>query len=310
MDSNDEIWFGYDGKSTPSKKTFLSNVKEGVTPVTIWPHKEVGHTHEANNELKELGLGGLFNNPKPTRLIRRMMELTIDPCEKSIVLDFFAGSATTAQAVLDENRIRGCSTKFIMIQLPEPTQYVKSDGQYKESEAHKAGYKSISEISKERIRRVIKKLQESSHSEFPLESRSEPEDMGFKVFKLVASNFKPWTGVPDNDPNAYAEQMAIYVDPLVDGWKPENVILEAALREGYSLTAKIEQVPGLTRNRIYLVSDPDKGQRFHICLDDSLNPDDIKRLKLTRDDLFICRDSALDDEKAANLALQCRLKTI
>jgi len=78
MDQYNEIWFGKDGKSVPSRKSFLSDVKEGVTPVTIWPSIEVGHNHESNSEMKSLELGGIFNNPKPTRLLKRILLLSTE----------------------------------------------------------------------------------------------------------------------------------------------------------------------------------------------------------------------------------------
>jgi adenine-specific DNA-methyltransferase len=104
--------------------------------------------------------------------------------------------------------------------------------------------------------------------------------------------------------------MAMFADPLVDGWKPESVIWEVAMKEGYALTSRIEKVGGVKRNAVWRVTDGDKGQSFLICLDAKLEPETLSSLPLGKDDLFICRDAALDDETAANLALQCHLKTI
>ena len=101
MDENNEIWFGENGTQIPSRKSFLCDVKDGVTPVTLWPYNEVGHNHEANNELKDLKIGGLFNNPKPTKLLKRAIILTTNADD--IILDFFSGSATTAHAVMQLN---------------------------------------------------------------------------------------------------------------------------------------------------------------------------------------------------------------
>ena len=146
MDKNNEIWFGEDGTQTPQRKSFLCDVKDGVTPITLWPYKEVGHNHEANNKLKSLGLSGVFNNPKPSRLVSRMITLSDTEEKDGLFLDFFSGSCTTAHAVLDLNKEDGGSRKFIMVQLPEPCE--------EKSEAFKAGYKTIAEIGKERIRRT------------------------------------------------------------------------------------------------------------------------------------------------------------
>ena len=104
--------------------------------------------------------------------------------------------------------------------------------------------------------------------------------------------------------------MELYLDPLVDGWKEENVIYEVATKEGYSLTCRLEKVYEVAENNIWKVTDEDKEQSFYVCLDDTLKRDSVKSLELSTDTLFICRDKALDDELAANLALQCNLKVI
>jgi adenine-specific DNA-methyltransferase len=96
----------------------------------------------------------------------------------------------------------------------------------------------------------------------------------------------------------------------MEGWKPEDVIYEVLLREGYSLTSQIERVAEITTVSIWQVIDDVKGQYFFICLEDVVSLEMIRRLNLSRDDLFICRDRALDDTTTANLALQCRLKVI
>ena len=103
--------------------------------------------------------------------------------------------------------------------------------------------------------------------------------------------------------------MEMFADPLVTGWSPEKVVWEVSIKEGYGLNSRIEQVAldGATVNR---VTDPDKGQSFLICLDDKISLAKLKPLNLKSEGVFICRDAALDDEAAANLALQCRLKTI
>ena len=125
-----EIWFGQDGKSVPSRKSYLSEVKSGVTPVTIWLNDEVGNTHEANNELKSLLGGGVFDNPKPTELIKQILQLSTSPTDGDVVLDFFAGSCTTADALLRLNQEDGGNRKFICIQLPEPVSPPKKIGRW------------------------------------------------------------------------------------------------------------------------------------------------------------------------------------
>jgi adenine-specific DNA-methyltransferase len=135
-------------------------------------------------------------------------------------------------------------------------------------------------------------------------------DLGFRAFRLTESNYSP-----DPDPEAlseeaYAEQLALWADSLlVDGWDATNVIYEVALKEGYGLNIRVEEV-SVENNTVYHVTDPDKEQTFYICLDETLRTDIIDALGLTPDDLFICHDKALDDTLAANLALQARLQTL
>jgi adenine-specific DNA-methyltransferase len=150
-----------------------------------------------------------------------------------------------------------------------------------------------------------------------LETRETPEDLGFKVFKLAPSNYKQWDvavihELPQQSPETYARQAELFADPLVEGWQPENVLYEVALKEGYGLNVTVEPVgaDGIRPETIFRVTDPDKGQSFHLTLVAKIALKDLRPLDLKKDDLFICRDIALDDEAAANLALQCRLKTI
>ncbi|NLV76852.1 MAG: site-specific DNA-methyltransferase, partial [Tissierellia bacterium] len=134
MLNDNRIWFGENGDNVPSIKRFLSEVKSTVTPMTIWKHKEVGHSQEAKRELNKLFDGkAYFDYPKSVKLIKRILELYTD--KNSIILDFFSGSATTAHAVMDLNAEDGGNRKYIMVQLPEPTD--------EKSEAYKAGYKNI-----------------------------------------------------------------------------------------------------------------------------------------------------------------------
>ncbi|MBI4801077.1 MAG: site-specific DNA-methyltransferase, partial [Elusimicrobia bacterium] len=141
MVKDNRIWFGPNGDSVPAVKRFLSEVQEGLVPLTIWPYSEVGHNQEAVQELKELFDGKVyFDAPKPIRLLNRVTQLVTN--SEDIVLDFFAGSATSAHAVLALNNEDGGIRKFICVQLPEKTS--------EDSEAFKAGYKTIAEIGKER----------------------------------------------------------------------------------------------------------------------------------------------------------------
>jgi adenine-specific DNA-methyltransferase len=251
--------------------------------------------------LRELMGSDVFDNPKDEDVLAKLIEAVTSG--QDMILDFFGGSCSTAHSVMNLNRQGGGSRRFIMVQLPEPT----PDG----SEAKKRKYLTISEIGKERIRRVIKKWRTEVKTQPSLFSkRDTPQDLGFRVFKLAESHYRPWRGVEDKDGEKYADEMALFTDPLLPGWKPVDVIHEVALKEGFCLTCRIEQLPGIKTNAVYRVTDDEKGQEFRICLDDKLEPLTAKALELKKEDTFVCRDTALTDDLAANLALQCRLKTI
>ena len=172
---DNRIWYGINGDSAPRKKTFLSEVQAGLRPNSILFQDEVGNNQEAKQEVKSLFEGwGVFDGPKPVRLLKTL--LTIGNVSKEdIVLDFFSGSATTAHAAMLLNKEDGGHRKFMLVQLPEETP--------EDSEAHRAGYSTIPEIAKERIRRAGKKIKEES----PLTTQN--LDTGFRVFKLSDSNF-------------------------------------------------------------------------------------------------------------------------
>ena len=256
---------------------------------------KVEQNSRGREQLRELfNKDGIFTNPKPIGLIKHLLQFSTDP--DSIVLDFFAGSCTTALGVMELNEEDGGNRRFIMVQLPEPTS--------EKSKAKNEGYETISDIGKARIQLVLASMQEGN-----LEVGS--KDLGLKVFKLAESNYRSWNGVKEDAPESYTAQMHLFSDnPLVEGWIAENVIYEAALKEGYQLNSPIERIEDIEQNTIFRVVSASQKQAFYICLDEELFQDDIDTLGLTSDDLFVCLDKALDDTQASNLALQCRLKTI
>jgi len=266
-------------------KLWLKDQEEkGVIPSNFIDEFE---NRQSSAELKELNIP--FDFAKPVNLLKYLLQISV-VSDDDIVLDFFSGSATIAQAILELNRDDGSNRKFILVQLPEPTENKE--------------FPTIAEIGKERIRRVIQKMKKEREGQLKL---GKPEDLGFKVFKLRESNYKQWDESEQKDPKAYAKQMEMLADPLVKGWKEEDVLYEVALKEGYGLNVIVED---LDVKGIRKVTDPDKEQGFYLCIADKVKLMDLKTLNLKKDDLFICRDIALDDETAANLSLQCRLKTI
>jgi len=296
LENNELIISKQSGKWSVRYKQYLydeSGKERGAKPFSIL---DGPYTQDGTSEIKDLfGDGKIFNFPKPSKLIKQLISYVWYD-KNAIILDFFAGSCSTAQSLLELNREDGGNRRFIMVQLPEPVMSI-----------HESTLHTIAEIGKERIRRVIKKMKKEREGQLKLEK---PEDLGFKVFKLAESNYKQWdsnAGTIHESPLQYAAQMQMFADPLVKGWKEEDVIYEVALKEGYGLNVVLEktEVKGVQK-----VIDPDKAQSFYICLADKIKLKDLKPLNLNKDDLFICRDIALNDEAAANLSLQCRLKTI
>ncbi len=240
---DNRIWFGNEGNTVPSIKRFLTEVKQGIVPSTLWLRQEVGDNQEAANELKILMDGLFFETPKPTRLIKRILELSANSEEEDIILDFFAGSATTAQAVLELNKEDNGNRKFILVQLPEVTD--------ENTEAYKAGYKTIAAISKERIRRVIKKMQAEITEEEKKKAgqlnlgdkNSIPQhlDLGFKAFKLSPSNFKIWRGNEITEENL-TQQLDAFTNPVKESSQEQNMLYELMVKAGYELTDLIEVI--------------------------------------------------------------------
>ncbi|RJP57371.1 MAG: hypothetical protein C4549_05225 [Deltaproteobacteria bacterium] len=179
---------------------------------------------------------------KPSDVIKILIEQGGGFNDNDIILDFFAGSSTTAHAVLALNKedpstgsAQAGNRKFIMVQLPE-----KCD---ENSEAFKAGYKTIAEIGKEHIRRVIKKIKEEQEGKLDLYGNAERQDLGFKVFKLKESNFKIWRSKIETE-EELVEQMQQHLEPLDEHAKTEDVLYEFLLKSGVPLTAKIEKESG------------------------------------------------------------------
>jgi adenine-specific DNA-methyltransferase len=254
------------------------------------------YSAQGTRELRDLFDGkDVLDFPKPVEYIRLIVQQATSADDGDIVLDFFAGSSTTAQAVLEANRADEGNRRFIMVQLQEPT--------------GRAELPTVADIGKERIRRVIARMQKEDEGKLDLTGGA-PPDRGFKVFQLRPSNYKSLHSTSTDDPDQYVDGLQQTLEPLVPGWRVENVIWEVAIKEGLGLNSRVEQVATVTANTIFRVTDEERGQSFYICLDDKVDYTDLKPLNLSAEDLFICRDLAMDDSTIANLTLQCRLKTI
>lgn len=290
------LWFGENGKNVPRLKKYLSEVQSGVISNTILLADDVGSTQLAKETLKKLLESNVFETPKPVGLIRRFLTLTTSKDSGDIILDFFAGSGATAHAVFLQNQEDEGNRKYILVQLPEPTEST--------SEAYKAGYKTIADIAKERMHRVVK------------DNNKKRTDDGFKVFKLSESNY------PENafefDPNKSEEEnkktfegylIKAKQSKLFDDTEVIDVVYENIVKEGLSLNSKISETK-LGENNVYIVSDGER--RLLVCFDKKIDDKTVNELtgKDYKGKIFICLDNALDDSAKANLGLNVELKTI
>ncbi|GED45856.1 hypothetical protein HME01_17080 [Vreelandella aquamarina] len=187
---DNRIWFGANGDNVPRLKRFLTDVQQGMVATTLWLHDEVGHNQEGRQELKELfDDKGYFDGPKPVRLLKRILKVGA-VIDNNIVLDFFSGSGSTAHALMELNAEDGGNRQSISVQLPEKLE--------ENSEAYKAGYRTIADITRARIEKVIAKLK-AEHPE-------KTEGLACAHFTLAPSNFKVWNSEL-NDPGAIRQQL-------------------------------------------------------------------------------------------------------
>ncbi|OSI12342.1 site-specific DNA-methyltransferase [Neisseria canis] len=237
------IFFGKDGQGAPQLKRYLNEVQQGRVPTTWWPFEEVGHNDAANKELQNLfNSKAPFDTPKPTTLLKQMFQIGSNP--NDLILDFFSGSGTTAHAVMQLNAEDGGNRRYICVQLPEETD--------EKSEARKAGFDTIADIAKERIRRAGRQIREQ-HPEKTV-------DTGFKVFKLAESHFKPWRP-SENGSDGLEAQLAMFIDPVAEHAEPLNMAYELMLRLGLKLTCPLHISDG-----VYWVEDEDTGKRTALLL--------------------------------------------
>lgn len=238
----------------------------------------VGTTADGSKTVKEL-FGGVkvFEFPKPIDLIKHFIDMgTAD--EGELILDFFSGSCTTAHALLDRNKEDGGNRRFIMVQLPEQTD--------EKSEAYKAGFKTIADIGKERIRRVIRKTKEEHEGRKDLFSGGKSAlDLGFKVFKLQPSNFKLWNGEVPKDKDSIERQLALFVEHINPKSSQEDILYEILLKSGFPLTTKIEKST-LAKKTVFNLAD---GSMF-ICLEKELTPEVIKAMAEKKPVRVVCLD--------------------
>jgi adenine-specific DNA-methyltransferase len=245
----------------------------------------LGGPQKATAEVGELDIP-FDDYPKPTVLIKYFLQM--NEGKDFISLDFFAGSGTSAHAVLDLNKQDGGNRKFILVQLPEPCA--------PDSTAYKTGFKTIADITKERVRRVIKKLNEEDSGKLGLEG-AKPQDRGFKVFKLSESNFRPWNADILQEAGTLEKQLDLHVDHIRDGRTADDLLYELLLKSGYPLTAPVE-VLQLAGKQVHSVA----GGLFFVCLEQELTLELIRAMADKKPERVVCLDEGFagNDQLKAN----------
>lgn len=263
---DNRIWFGSNQDSTPSIKRFLSEVKNGISQSTFLDYTEVGHSDGANRKLAELLEGKFFDYPKPVELLHRLSHLGSN--KNALILDFFAGSSTTAHAVMQLNAEDNGNRRFIMVQLPEKTD--------EKSEAYKAGYSTIAEISKERIRRAGNKIIAeqtdrigSDRQDYASINSTPQLDIGFRVLKIDSTNMKDVYYTPDKLSQSLLDQMTSHIK---EDRSAEDLLFQVMLDWGIELSLSITRKT-IDNATIYFV-----GENSLVACFDPLTPEIINEI--------------------------------
>lgn len=310
MVADNRIWFGENGDNVPAPKRFLSEVKQGLTPMTIWKYTDVGHTQDSMRELRSLFDGEkVFDYSKPVKLMKQIVQLYTQ--ENDIVLDFFSGSASTAHAVMEQNAIDNYNRKYIMVQLPELTS--------EKSDAYKLGYKTICDIGKDRIRRAGKKIKEDRNISIdvdksqllqrtllddgsfddkyalkiqnPNEEAIENVDIGFRVLKLDSSNMKDVFYRPDD----YSQDMfSMLEDNIKEDRSPEDLLFQVMLDLGILLSSKIVETE-IAGKKVFDVADG----YLIACFDSKVTEDTVTAIAKKKPDYAVFRDSGYATDSVA-----------
>ena len=274
---DNRIYFGSDGNSVPCIKRFLSELKfEGMAPTSILFYKEVGHSQEGAKEVVALfGDKGVFDGPKPVRLLRRLLTLA-NLKEDSIVVDFFSGSASTAHALLQQNAEKNTHCKFILVQLPELVSETKKD----------QGFSNICEIGKERIRRAGKKIKEESGE------KAKDLDIGFRVLKLAESNMNDVYYKPADIDQGFLDKLDTNIKR---DRTPMDLLFQVMLECDLELSSTIEERE-INGKQVFFVND----KELVACFDEKIDEATITEIAKLKPYYFVMRDSSLATDNVAD----------
>lgn len=296
-----KLYWGQDGNNSyPRLKKFLSEMDGGMVPSNLWRREDAGTTDQASSELEDLIGRGIFPFPKPPQLIQKTISFFINGIEDKdcIVLDFFAGSGTTGHAVINQNLKDGGHRKYILVQIPQATD--------KNSNARRAGFNKISEITIARNKAVIEKVKDSFKARLTTpEEQQQLNQLGFKVFTLTKSSFPRNTFAPDPDKSEeenlelFKQYVKLKEQEVTMPFVNDELITEILISRGFMLTYKLELQPMFTENTVYLASDGVK--KAYICVDSELKDSTVEYFMQNTDTKFICIERALDSTKKFNL---------
>ncbi|MFN8467261.1 MAG: site-specific DNA-methyltransferase [Caldilineaceae bacterium] len=277
----------------PYVKTYL----EGRTkrPSPLWDDLE--GSKKASIDLRSILGESVFSNPKPIGLIKRLIQILPSSETNCVVLDFFAGSGTTAQALLELNRLDGGNRRFVLVQLPEildPSNKEQKPGADFCDSIGKP--RTVAEITKERVRRVIAKFNTEDAGKLDLDGASK-QDRGFRVFKLAESNFHSWNADLPRDGTALAQQLDLHADHVRDERTAQDILYELLLKSGFPLTTPVETV-SLEGKTVYSVADG----AFILCLERELTLELIRAMANKRPERVVCLDEGFagNDQLKAN----------
>ena len=275
---DNRIWFGSDGNGVPRIKRFLSELKfDGMAPTSIMFYKDVGHSQEGAKELTALMNAGVFDGPKPVRLLIRLFTLA-SLADDSIILDFFSGSGTTAHALMQYNAENGKKCKFIVAQVPETTEETGI--------AYKAGYKNICEIGKERIRRAGRKIMEEAGLTAPADL-----DIGFRCLRLSDSNMENVYYAPED---MKQETLFSLIDNVKPDRTPEDLLFQVMLDLGVLLSSSIE-VKEIAGKKVFNVADG----FLLACFDTDVTDETVKAIAQMKPCYAVFRDSGMANDSVA-----------
>ena len=296
LNKDNRIWWGEAGDNRPGLKRFLSEVREGVVPQTYWPWKDVGSTRHAKRELLTVlnAQSGqdLFITPKPSALMKRMLQIATNKDGGDLVLDFFAGSASTGHSVYQQNIDDGGDRRFILVQLPEPLPNPVDT------------MKSIFDVGLERLRNVASNIVEDEKNKLEGFARKDVvHGLGCRVLRLKSSNFKAWNPDHVDDPKVLAGQLKLFADHVHPDRSQQDILYELLLKAGLPLTASVEQL-SMANQTVYSIAEG----LLLICLADEVTQDMLRGMIELAPQRIICLDSAFkgNDQLKTNTVLEMK----